>query len=66
MSRILPCLEKSINFAKIIRDMEDEVISIIKRARKFVLFPDFNTWLKKEGNPLFDVAIEKLQCSRGL
>ena len=39
--------------------MEDEVISIIKRARKFVLFLDFNTWLKKEGNPLFDVAIEK-------
>ena len=48
-------LEKSINFARIIIEIEDKTIDIINHARKSLLFHDGNTWVKKEGNPLFDV-----------
>ena len=46
-------LEKSINFARSIIDIED----IINHARKSLLFRDGNAWVKKEGNPLFDVTM---------
>ena len=48
-------LEKSINFARIIIEIEDKTIDIINHARKSLLFHDGNAWVKKEGNPLYDV-----------
>ena len=51
-------LEKPINFAKIIIEIEDKIINIIKHARKSLLFHDGNAGVKKEGNPLFDITME--------
>ena len=50
-------LEKSINFARSIIKIADKAIGIINHARKSLLFHDGNAWVKKEGNPLFDVTI---------
>ena len=50
-------LEKSIYFARSIIEIEDKTIGIINHARKSLLFHDGNAWVKKEGNPLFDVTI---------
>ena len=50
-------LEKSINFARSIVEIEDKIINIIKHARKSLLFHNGNAWIKKEGNPLFDVTM---------
>ena len=50
-------LEKSINFARSIIEIEDKTIDIINHARKSLLFHDGNAWVKKEGNPLFDVTM---------
>ena len=46
-------LEKSINFARGIVEIEDKMINIIKHSRKSLLFHNGNAWIKKEGNPLF-------------
>ena len=48
---------KSINFARNIIETENKVINIIQYARKLLLFHNGNTWVKKEGNPLFDVTM---------
>ena len=53
-------LEKSINLARSIIEIEDKIINIIKHARKFLLFHDGNAWVKKEGNRLFDVIMGSL------
>ena len=50
-------LEKSINFARSIIEIKDKTIDIFNHARKSLLFHDGNTWVKKEGNPLFDVTM---------
>ena len=50
-------LEKSINFARSIIEIEDKIINIIKHSRKSLLFHNGNAWVKKEGNPLFDVTM---------
>ena len=50
-------LERSINFARGIVEIEDKIIKIIKHARKSMLFHNSNTWIKKEGNPLFDFTM---------
>ena len=50
-------LEKSINFARSIIEIEDKIIDIINHASKSLLFHDDNAWVKKEGNPLFDVYL---------
>ena len=56
-------LEKSINFARGIVEIEDKIINIIKHARKSLLFHNGNAWIKKEkknkneGNPLLDVTM---------
>ena len=50
-------LEKSINFARSIIEIEDKIIDIINHARKSLLFHDGKEWVKKEGNPLFDVTM---------
>ena len=57
-------LEKSINFAKSIIKIEDKIIGIIIHARKSLLFHDDNAWLKKEGNPLFDVTMGNFNGQR--
>ena len=46
-------LEKSINFARSIIEIEDKIINIIKHGKKSLMFHDGNAWVKKEGNPLF-------------
>ena len=50
-------LEKSINFARSIIEIEPKIINIIKHARKSLLLHDGNAWIKKERNPLFDVTM---------
>ena len=50
-------LEKSINFARSIIEIEDKIIDIINHARKSLLFHDGNACVKKEGNLLFDVTM---------
>ena len=50
-------LEKSINFARCIIEIEDKIINIIKHAGKSLLFHDGNAWVKREGNPLFDATM---------
>ena len=50
-------LEKSISFARSIIEIEDKIMEIINHARKSLLFHDGNAWVKKEGNPLFDVTM---------
>ena len=50
-------LEKSINFARSIIEIEDKIINIIKHSRKSLLFHNGNAWVKKEGNPLSDVTM---------
>ena len=50
-------LEKSINIARSIIKIQPKIISIIKYARKSLLFHDNNALVKKEGNPLFDVTM---------
>ena len=50
-------LEKSIHFARSIIEIEDKTTDIINHARKSLLFHDSNAWVKKEGNPLFDVTM---------
>ena len=49
--------EKSINFARSIIEIEDKIIDITNHARKPLLFHDGNTWVKKEGNPLYDATM---------
>ena len=52
-------LEKSINFAWSIIEIEDKIINIIKHARKSLLFHDGNTWVNKRRKSfIFDVTIE--------
>ena len=50
-------LENSINFARSIIKIEDKIIDIIYHARKCLLFHDGNEWVKKEGNPSFNVTM---------
>ena len=50
-------LEKSINFARGIIEIEDKIINIIKYATNSLLFRDGNAWVKKGGNTLFDVTM---------
>ena len=44
-------------FARSTTDIKDKTIDIINHARKSLLFYDGNAWVKKEGNPLFDVTM---------
>ena len=50
-------LEKSINFARSGIEIEGKITDIINHARKSLLFHDGKEWVKKEGNPLFDVTM---------
>ena len=59
-------LEKSINFARSIIEIEDKIIDTINHPRKSLLFHDSNTCVKKEGNPLFDVTMGSYDGGRGL
>ena len=36
---------------------QHKVINIVKHARKSLLFHDNNLWVKKEGNPLFEITM---------
>ena len=38
-------------------DIEGNIINIINHARKSLLFDDSGAWVKKDGNPLFDVTM---------
>ena len=51
-------LEKSINFARKIIEIKENIIDITNHARKSLRFHDGNAWVKKEGNPLFDITME--------
>ena len=50
-------LDRSISSAKPLIDIERTVINIINHARKSLLFDDSGTWVKKDGNPLFNVIM---------
>ena len=49
---------RSINYARNIIEIEDEVINIIKHTKKSLLFHDGKALVRKEENPLFNVTIE--------
>ena len=38
-------------------DIEGNLISTINHARRSLLFHDSGAWVKKDGNPLFDVTM---------
>ena len=51
-------LNNVISWAKSLTDITDQYISIIKHARKSLLFHDDKTWVKKNNQSLFDVIME--------
>ena len=51
-------LDRSISFAKSLIDIEGNIINTINHARKSLLFDDSGAWVKKDGNPLFDVTMD--------
>ena len=51
-------LEKSINFARSIIEIQDKIINIIKHTRKTLLFHEGTAWVKKEGNSLLQATME--------
>ena len=53
-------LDRSISFAKSLMDIEGNIINTINHARKSLLFDDSGAWVKKNGNPLFDVTMGSL------
>ena len=50
-------LDKAILWAKNYTSISDKEISIIKHARKSLLFNDEKTWMKKQNDSLFDVTM---------
>ena len=50
-------LKLSISWAKTLTDNTEQHISIIKHARKSLLFYDEKTWLKRSNQSLFDVTM---------
>ena len=50
-------LDKAILWAKNFTSISDKEISIIKHARKSLLFNDEKTWMKKQNDSLFDVTM---------
>ena len=54
-------LTKSINYAKSITAIEEEVITTILHSRKSFLFNKTSIWVKKD-QPDFDEAIMGLKC----
>ena len=50
-------LEKLINFAKLITNIEEKIFSIIKHFRKSLLFDSKGRWIKKYGICLFDITM---------
>ena len=50
-------LSKTIDFAKTITTISPEEENIIYHARKSLLFTNKNSWVKKEGDPEFDVTM---------
>ena len=50
-------LDRSISFAKSLMDIEGNIINTINHARKSLLFDDSGSWIKKDGNLLFDVTM---------
>ena len=50
-------LKKSINYAKSFTTIEENDISATKLARKSLLFSNDQTWVKKNGNELFDITM---------
>ena len=49
-------LDKSINFAKSVTNIDEETINVIKHSRKSLLFDKSSCWVKT-GNVLFDVTM---------
>ena len=52
-----PLLIKALNFARSVTTITDSDINIILHARKSLLFSDGATWVKKNGDELFDVPM---------
>ena len=50
-------LERPVSFVKSLIDTEGNIINTINHARKSLLFDDSGAWVKKYGNPLFDVTM---------
>ena len=50
-------LEKSINFARSIIEIKENIIDITNQAREYLQFHNGNAWVKKEENPLFDITM---------
>ena len=50
-------LKKAINYASTFVRINNEEINVIMHSRKFLLFDSNNIWIKKDGNPDFDVSM---------
>ena len=57
-------LDRSISFVNSLIDIEGNKINTINDARKYLLFDDSGAWVKKDGNPLFDVTMGKLDGAK--
>ena len=58
LSLILPSLsDNAVSYAQTLTINPDDIIQLIKQARKSLLFTEGNISMKKGENPLFDVYI---------
>ena len=51
-------LLKTLTYVKTLLNINDEQINTIIHVRKSLLFNNTDTWIKKNGDPYFDVKIE--------
>ena len=49
-------LDRALEYAKTITEIDNQTINIVKHARKSLLFSKGNSWMKKY-NELFDVTM---------
>ena len=60
---LLNLLDRPISFTKSLIDIEWNIINAISQARKSLLFDDTEACIKNDRKPLFDVAINLLDCT---
>ena len=47
----------TVSYAQTLTTIPDDIIQLIKQARKFLLFTEINIWMKKGENALSDVTM---------
>ena len=52
---LLSLLDNAVSYVQTLKIIPDDIIQLIKKARKSLLFTEGNNWMRKGENPLFDV-----------